>query len=140
MKNRKIIWLVVLLVISVIIVIGILVVINKNGRNDVNKDKIPDGYIAVFHGGVGERTHQTYIYKINNGQANYGFNYINVTSTTIFYGSPQWNNQITERGLVEWTDNVFEIAKKNGADSFVTLPNSDKIYTIEEYRQIFLMN
>ena len=105
-----------------------------------NSNKIPDGYIAVFHGGYGEQTYETYIYKENNGHSNSGFNYINVISNIISYGSNQWNRKITKRGSVTWTDDVFTVAEENNAYSYVTLPNSDKTYTIEEYMNMFLMN
>lgn len=126
------------LVVGAIIIGGILVA--KRSGNIVNSDEIPEGYIAVFHGGSGEQTYETYIYKINNEQENYGFEYINTTSTTTYWGSGKQNIKITKRGSVDWTDKVFVVAKENNAYSFVTLPNSDKIYTIEEYMQIFLMN
>lgn len=64
----------------------------------------------------------------------------NETSTTTFWGSSQWNTKITRRVSVQWTDNVFEVAKENNAYSFVTLLNSNKTYKIEEYMQMFLMN
>lgn len=129
---------------KIIIIIGIillvLIIIFTSKIITKQKNEIPDGYIAVFHGGVGEQTYETYIYKKNNGNANYGFDYINVTSTTVSWGSSEWNSKITKSGSVQWTDDVFTVAKENGADSFVTLPNSDKIYTIEEFMHMFLMN
>lgn len=103
-------------------------------------DGISNDYIAIFHGGSGEIIYETYIYKIKNGQVNRGFNYINVTKTTTFYGSSDWNTKITKHGSVEWTDNVFGVAKQNNAYSYVTLPNNDKIYTVEEYMKMFLMD
>lgn len=135
MKNRKICSLIIIL--GILIVSCLLVVINKN---DKDNRKILDGYIAVFHGGSGEVIYETYIYKIDNNQPNYGFNYINVTRTTKSYGSSKWNTKITKQGSVDWTDNVFGVAKENNAYAYVTLPNSDKTYTIEEYRKMFLMN
>ena len=136
-KNKKIFWLIMILIIIALMVSYILVTINKNNTDN---DKIPDGYIAVFHGGSGEITYETYIYKINNKQANSGFNYVNVTKTTTHWGSSEWNTKITKSGSVQWTDNIFEVARENNAYSCVTLPNSNKIYTIEEYMQMFLMN
>lgn len=125
-------------IISIIIVLLIVFIIILFKLNNYNE--IPNGYIAVFHGGVGEQTYETYIYKQNNKPENSGFDYINVTSTTISYGSSQWNKRITKKGSVQWTDDVFIVAKENNAYSYVTLPNSDKIYTIEEYMSMFLMN
>lgn len=39
-----------------------------------------------------------------------------------------------------WTDDVFTVAEKNNAYSYVTLPNDKKTYTIEEFQSMFLMN
>ena len=58
-------------------------------NNVSNSDIIPDDYIAVFNGGAGEITYSTYIYKIDNGHANYGFEYINTTNTTKYWGSTE---------------------------------------------------
>ena len=136
MKNKKLFWLIVILII-IVLVIGSIIYINKNV---INNDKIPDGYIAVFHGGTGEITYETYIYKKDNGHANSGFDYINVTNTTVSWGSSERNSKITKRGSVQWTDDVFEVAEENGAYSYVTLPNSNETYTIEQYISMFLMN
>ena len=103
-------------------------------------DVIPDNYIAVFHGGSGEKTYSTYIYKENNGHINSGFKYINTENTTEFYGSSNWISKITGKGTVMWTDDVFTVAEKNNAYSYVTLPNDKKTYTIEEFQSMFLMN
>jgi len=103
-------------------------------------NEIPNDYIAVFHGGVGEITYETYIYKIDNDTPNMGFKYVNVTSTTTSYGSSKWNHRVTKRGSVGFTDEVFIVAEKNHAYSFVTVPKSNETYTIEEFRAKFIMN
>ena len=54
-----------ILIISIFVVSCILVAINKKSKDDKNNDKISDGYIAIFHGGSGEITYETYIYKNN---------------------------------------------------------------------------
>ena len=105
-----------------------------------NNSDIPNDYIAIFHGGVGEQIYETYIYKIDNGHANMGFKYINVTSTTESWGSSKWKHTINDKGEFDWTDGAFITAKKHGAYSYVTLPNDDKIYTIEEFQGMFIMN
>ena len=128
MKNKKLFCIFAILII-IVLVIGSIIYINKNKTNN---DRIPDGYIAIFHGGAGEITYETYIYKKDNGHANSGFDYINVTNTTVSWGSSEWNSKITKRDYVQLTDDVFEVAKENGAYSYVTLPNSDKTYTIEQ--------
>ena len=136
MKNKKLFCIFAILII-VVLAVGSIIYINKNKTTN---DRIPDGYIAIFHGGAGEITYETYIYKKDNGHANSGFDYINVTNTTVSWGSSERNSKITKRGSVQWTDDVFEVAEENGAYSYVTLPNSDKTYTIEQYMSMFLMN
>lgn len=131
-QNKLIIFLIASLVIIGLILLGIY--LYKENNN------IPDNYIAVFHGGAGEVTYSTYIYKIDNGHANYGFKYINTTNTTTSWGSSTWKIKITARGEVSWTDDVFVVAKENNAYSYVKIPNSDKVYSIEEFMKIFLMN
>lgn len=128
---------------SIIVFILVLVVgvfftflfINSQG----NKNKIPDNYIAVFHGGSGEVTYSTYIYKIKNDQPNYGFQYINTKNTTVSWGSSKQKQKIIGRGNIDWTDGVFSIAHENNAYSYVTLPDGSK-YSIEEFQGMFLMN
>ena len=56
------------------------------------------------------------------------------------WGSPEWEIKITDSGEVTWTDDVFPVAKKHGAYSYVKIPNDDKTYTIEEFQERFLMN
>lgn len=142
MKNKKIIiTIIVILCLVVVGVIAFLVLRNENVNNSkTDSDKIPDGYIAVFHGGSGEITYETYIYKIDNKQANYGFKYINVTSTTKSWGSTEWDHKIIDKGEFSWTDLAFDVAKKNGAYSYVTLPNDNETYTIEEFQRMFILN
>ncbi len=127
----------------ILIIIGVLLlfVIGIHTKLSVKENnEIPNDYIAIFHGGVGERTYETYIYKIDNGQPNMGFKYINVTSTTTSYGSPRWEHRVTERGTVDFTDGVFNVAEKNHAYSYVTVPKSNETYTIEEFQAKFIMN
>ena len=101
--------------------------------------QVPEGYIAEFHGGYGEVTYTTYIYKIDNDKGNYGFEYISVEYSNISHGNPQRRGKLMEKGEVGFTDEVFEVAKKNYAYSYVKLPNDDsKIYSIDEYKKMFL--
>ena len=135
MKNKRVIGVSVILVITAIIISIISVIIYK----ETSSDKIPEGYIAVFHGGVGERTYETYIYKIDNGRVDYGFDYINTTSTTKSYGSSEWRTKIAKRGSVDWIDDIFSVAKENYADSYVTCPNGDKDYYLAiQFKKCFL--
>lgn len=127
-------------VIVIIIFLCIILVGVCFGIRYTNNNEISEGYIAVFCGGTGERVYSTYVYKIDNGQANYGFKYINTVSTTISLESTELNEKITGRGKLDWTDDVFYIAKKNDAYDYVRIPNSTKTYTIEEFMTMFIMN
>ena len=140
MSKLKIMWLFIALVLVLVVISLIIVSLKKNEEPEANKSKVPSNYIAVFHGGVGEITYETYIYKDNNGHDNMGFSYINTTSTTKSWGSSEWNTRIDGRGSVTWTDDVFPVAKEHGAYSYVTIPNSDETYSIEEFTKMFLMD
>ncbi len=139
MKSKKTKRIVMIIMITITIIAGFLIAFKKK-NNEIRNDEIPDNYIAVFHGGSGEVTYSTYIYKIDNGHANYGFEYINTTNTTVSWGSSKIKTKITDRGKFDWTDGAFTVAKKNGAYEYVMLPNSNKRYTIDEFMPMFLMN
>ena len=100
----------------------------------------PGDEVATFHGGSGEQTYETVIYKIPNGQYNMGFKYENKTCTTISWGSSDWECRLVKTGEVTWTDDVFTVAKLHGAYSYVTRPNDSKTYTLEQFADIFIMD
>ena len=131
MKNK----IIIVIILCLIMLIGLCF-----GIKYINNEEIPDNYIAVFHGGKGERLFSTYIYKIDNGHANYGFKYINTVSMTESLGSSNYKEKIIDIGKVDWTDNVFSVAKKNGAYDYVILPNNTRTYTIDEFMGMFMMN
>lgn len=135
MNSKKI--KVIIIVLIIFILIGIALGLYLKYKNN---NYIPNDYIAVFNGGSGEITYSTYIYKIDNGQANYGFKYINTTNVTVSGGSSEWEIKITGRGKVTWTDQVFKVAKNNGAYSYVRLHNDSRSYSIEEFEKMFMMN
>lgn len=102
------------------------------------RTEIADDYIAVFHGGSGELTYQTYIYKMDNGASNYGFEYIyseiyGMTAQTL-------KERIITSGCVMWTDDVFIIAKENGTYDYVTIPGDNTVYSTDRFAEMFLMN
>ena len=100
------------------------------------RKEITDDYIAVFHGGSGELTYLTYIYKIDNGHDNCGFEYISAES----YGmTADQTIRILDIGTVLWTEDVFPAAEANNAYDFVTLPGDRNTYTIDEFKDMFLM-
>lgn len=115
------------------ILILVVLILSLNKRNE-----IPQDYLFVFNGGSWEVTYSTYIYKIDNGHSNYGFKYINTTNTTKSYGSSEIVQKITKTGTLMWTEEVFTVAKKNNAYSYVLVRG--KKYTPEEFAPMFLMD
>ena len=134
MNNKKV--TIICLVIAAIILI--IICASKFVSRESTSNIIPSGYICVFNGSSGEVTYSTYIYKNKKYSDNYGFDYINTTNTTKSWGSSEWNQKITSRGTVGWTDEVFEVARKNNAYSYVI--ENGKKYSIEEYMNRFLMD
>ena len=133
-KNNSLIIAGVLFAALILSFIGYNMIRNRNIKNNT----IPDDYICVFHGGSGEITYSTYIYSADDTFDNYGFKYINTTNTTESWGSSNWNTKITGSGVVDWTDDVFKVAKENNAYSYVE--EDGKIYSIEDFATRFLMD
>lgn len=96
--------------------------------NKDNGDKIDDGYIAVFQGGSGEQVRRTYVYKTDNG-----YSYINVTSTTVSWGSHQWKNRIDSRGEAADREGIVKAAKAHNAAQFVIIGEDRDTHPIEEF-------
>ena len=136
MKNKRII---VLGVASIILAFFSLLIIVLD-KNQEYSNVVPDDYICVFHGGAGELTYSTYIYKKDNGHANHRFEYINTKNTTVYWGSSDWNVEVIGRGEFDWIDEAFNIARKNNAYSYVKVPGDSKTYSIEEFERKFIMN
>lgn len=143
MKNKTI--MIVVLVLAILLIIGLITIAivklnNNDNVIDLNNLYSEDKLIAVFHGGVGEETYETYIYKIDNGHDNSGFAYKNTRSHTTSWGSGDWKSEVLKKGTVQWTDDIFNIAEKNHAYSYVTIPNESRTYTIEDFMAMFLKN
>ena len=62
-----------------------------------------------------------------------GFRYINAVGHGKSY-------KILSEGYFDFTDGAFKVAKEHGAYSYVTVPDNDKKYSIEEFQSMFIMN
>ena len=97
---------------------------------------IKSGYLAVFSGEDDAGTiHNTYVYKTDNGSKNYGFDFTNTT-----LNPKTLQETIIKQGYVTWTDSVFTTAEKNSAYDYVKLPGDSTHYSIDEFREMFIMN
>ena len=126
----------IIVVVLVIIVFGVGIGTYFYVKSNIPTQKL----VATFHGGSSEVTYESEIYKIDNGHANMGFTYINYECTTKRWGSKESTRKVIGKGEFTWTDGAFEVAKNNNAYSYVTVPGSDKTYSIEEFSSIFLMD
>ena len=97
---------------------------------------IKSGYLAFFSGEDDAGTiHNTYVYKTDNGSENYGFDFTNTT-----LNPKTLQETIIKQGYVTWTDSVFTTAEKNSAYDYVKLPGDNIHYSIDEFREMFIMN
>lgn len=133
MNNKKVKLIVIVIIVVVVFgTLGFCLYLKYQNGNH-----IPDDYIAVVNSGVGEITYSTYIYKIDNGNDNYGFKYINTTNETSSWGSSEVKTKITGKGKVNWIADIFDIEKNNSGYSYIRLPNDNKIYSVEEFIMMF---
>lgn len=97
--------------------------------------QVPDGYCAVLSGGSGEISYKTYVYCIkgdDGGQPYY--EYIHVTSTTVSWGSPVWNNRFDSSGSKNTREEIVETARQHGSGNFMTLPGDYRnVYSIDDF-------
>lgn len=129
-KKKKIYMMIILLIlITIASYISFTKFINKT-------TKIPDDYIVVFYGITDEIIYSTYIYKMENGYENYGFEYISTMKSS---ESSKENLKIIDKGNIVWTDEIFTVAKKNNAYSYVK-SSDGKICSIEDFMGIFVMD
>lgn len=120
MKKRNIVLIILL---NVTIIIIALLFINKK------YNEIPLDYIAIINGGCCEVTYSTYVYE----EEGY-YKYINTMNHTESWGSPNWIVKVTKKGKTSSIDELYEVAKKNNSNGYVT--SNGQIYTLEEYKKI----
>jgi len=89
---------------------------------------VPDGYIAVLISGAGEMMRDTYVYKTETG-----YEYLNVVSTTVSWGSSQWNHRVTGKGECDTKDEIVEIARQNYSCDYAIISATNEGCTIDEF-------
>ena len=105
-------------------------------KEDNKSNNIPDNYIVIFKSESAETVHTTYIYELIKKKKT-TYKYINTVSTTSTYDSVASEEKITKKGSTKKKKKVFDIAKKHGAYSYVKDIKEDKIYSIDEFKNIF---
>lgn len=97
---------------------------------------IPDNYKIIFKGESGEVVYTTYYYEKKKGKK-YTYKYINTISSYQGYDSESWQEKIIKKGKIKQKNKIIEIAEKNNATSYVKYKKENKIYTLEEFKNIF---
>lgn len=124
MKNKK--YLIIVGIFVVVIIFSLPTILKGGSSKSLSEDAI-----AIFHDS--NDINRTYIYKEDNGQANMGFRYINAIGHGKSY-------KIFSKGVFNFTDGAFKIAKEHGAYNYVTVPGNERKYSVEEFQSMFIMN
>lgn len=128
MKKRYLILLIIILLVSQI---GI---ITYSYIND-DPATVSTDFIAAFKGESGEVVYSTYLYQKKKKKKK-TYTYINTVSTLSGYDSTNWNEEIIKKGKLKKKKEIYDIAKKNNAYSYVKYEDG-KIYSIEEFQKMF---
>ncbi len=111
-----------------------LIVVDANG-NEINRDDdkqvevtADGGYIAVLEDGSGEIIKKTYVYRTDAG-----YRFVNVTATTVRWGSPEWKEVTNGSGEVSSKDEIVSVAKDHGSYGFVLFAGDNNAYSVEEF-------
>ena len=88
---------------------------------------ITDDYIVVFHGGASEVTYETYVYK-----KGFRYRYINTQTTNVSHKDKE--TVVLNVGKFNNIDDIYEIINDNGSNSYATLPNYNKQYSIKDIK------
>lgn len=125
-----------IVLISFLIITTILTCTYAYMKERKDDNTIPNDYIIAFKGESAETVHTTYIYEEKKKKKT-NYKYINTISITNTYDSVAINEKVVKKGTTKKKKKVFEIAKKNKANSYVKYIKEDKIYTIDEFKDVF---
>jgi len=121
-----------LISIALFIIVEALILATVSYKNNT----IPDNYKIIFKGESGEIVYTTYYYEKKKGKK-YTYKYINTVSSYQGYDSGSWQEKIIKKGKINKKNKIIEIAEKNNATSYVKYKKEDKIYTLEDFKNIF---
>ena len=117
--------------IALFIIVEALILTTVSYKNNT----IPDNYQIIFKGESGEVVYTTYYYEKKKGKK-YTYKYINTISSYQGYDSESWQEKIIKKGKIKEKNKIIEIAEKNNATSYVKYKKEEKIYTLEEFKNI----
>ena len=131
MKKFYLIVFIVILLISSIATCSFVYISEKDKDNT-----IPTDYIIVFKSESAESVNTTYVYEVIKKKKKTTYKYINTISTTSTYDSVISKEKVIKKGTAKKKKKIFEIAKKHNAYSYVKDIKEDKIYSIDEFKNV----
>ncbi len=117
----------------------ILVFMSSLSYIKLQSNEIDPNFIAVFKGEWNNQSYSTYIYektKKSGQNLRIEYQYINTTTNTQL-DSTNDMEKITRQGTIKKRKEIFKIAQKNHADSYVIENRNSKIYSVDEFKQYF---
>lgn len=132
-KNKALICIIT----TIIIMIGVF--LSSLSYIEMKQKSFEDNYIAAFKGKDNYKIYSTYIYEKNNSKNKKEYKYINTEVSINQYESTTSEEVVTKKGTAKSKKILFDIANKNKANSYVLSPKESKVYTIEEFKEKFLV-
>ena len=104
-----------------------------------NKDSaFKENYIAVFKGQSNNEIYSTYVYEKKKKNKKIQYKYINTKVQTNKFDDINYSETVLKKGTVKSKKKIFEIAKKNNADSYVLSTKNTKVYSILEFENYWM--
>ena len=125
----------IIIITTLIIILIINIFVIKSLYKKEEKNNIPNNYYIVFKGETSETVYSTYVYK-KKKKKKIIYKYINTVSTPSGYDSTEWDEKVLKKGEVKKIEKVYNTALENNANSYVKMQKDDKIYSIDEIKEI----
>ena len=129
-SSRGKLFFIMLIILVILLWIGVTVVLFIN----VDNTKIPDGYVAVFKGETSDVVYSTYVYRVKKKKS---YKYVNTISTIVDFDNYVWDEKVVKKGKAKNKKELFKIAKKNFAYTYVKYQDDNNIYSVDEFDKIF---
>ena len=134
MKNNKyyLIYITGTVILMILIFCSSIIYINNK------ESAFKENYIAVFKGQSNNEIYSTYVYEKKKSNKKIQYKYINTKVQTNQFDNINYNETVLKKGTVKSKKKVFEIAKKNNANSYVLSSKNTKVYSITEFENYWL--
>ena len=127
MKNYK--WIIIAA--TIIGTASFMLVLSYNANHMI--ETVPQNYIACFKGETSKVEKSTYVYEKTNGKKT-KYSYINTIVELDENDDSIRKEQIIKKGKIK---KKKDIAKANGANSYVITKPDNTIYELEDFKEIW---